>query len=164
MTVAVFNRDSKNLIDYVKNNEPDLFRATNIRSLNTKGLEADIGYKFSVFGFKQLLNAGYSYINDDIKHLSFEFSRYSINSLKHQFTTTFSSQFLKNLTQNVVYRYAEKTSGESYSVVDASAKLQLKDFEVSVTAQNIFNTAYTETNLIPMPKGNFLFELKYAFK
>ena len=40
----------------------------------------------------------------------------------------------------------------------------LKAFEVSVIANNIFNAEYSETNLVPNPKGNVLFGLSYVFK
>jgi hypothetical protein len=38
------------------------------------------------------------------------------------------------------------------------ASYNFKCFELSLFANNIFNTEYTETNLVPMPKGNLLFE------
>ena len=164
VTAAFFNRDSNNLIDYVKANEADLWMATNIRSLNTKGFEANTQYHCKVGEFKQMLTLGYTFIEDEVKELDIAFSRYSINSLKHQLTGRFTSQFLKNLTQTVVYKYAERTAGESYAVVDASATVQLNSFEISVMANNIFNKEYNETNLVPMPKGNVLFGLKYTFE
>lgn len=160
---AIFNRDSNNLIDYVKENEDDLWEATNIRDLNTVGFEIDADYNFKMLDYNQNIKFGYTFIEDEIKDLDVDFSRYSINSLKHHFTTTFNSQFLNNLSQNIVYKYAERTSGESYAVVDASVTLSVNRFEVSAIANNIFNKEYTETNLVPMPKGNMLFGLKYNF-
>ena len=43
------------------------------------------------------------------------------------------------------------------------ATLDLNAFEISVIGNNIFNTEYTETNLVPMPKGNVLLDVKYKF-
>jgi hypothetical protein len=65
-------------------------------------------------------------------------------------------QFLKNFTNTIVF--AERIAGDSYSVVDLGASIILNAFELSLFANNIFNTEYTETNLVPMPKGNLLFE------
>ena len=162
-TLALFNRDSNNLIDYVKENEDDLFQATNIAELNTKGFEATANYNFAIGAFNQSLNASYTFLEDDIKDVQSNFSRYSINSLKHHFTSRLSTQFIKNVSQNIVYKYAERATGESYNVVDASLALKIKNLELSVIGNNIFNTEYTETNLVPMPKGNVLFGLKYDF-
>ena len=160
---AVFNRYSSNLIDFVKENEDDRWQATNIRDLNTLGLEVDANLGFKLLGFKQKLKAGYTFLDDDVKDLDVNFSRYSINSLKHHVTGTLNSQFLKNLSQSIVYKYAERTSGDSYGVWDANLTLSINGFEVSAIANNIFNKEYTETNLVPMPKSNMLFGVKYKF-
>jgi len=164
VSAAVFNRDSRKLIDFVKENEADLWEAVNIVDLNTKGFEANTKYTFNLANYKQSINLGYTFIEDEIKDLDVNFSRYSINSLKHQATANFRSQFFKNITQTIVYKYAERTSGQSYNVYDASVAITLKAFEVSITANNIFNTEYSETNLVPNPKGNVLFGLRYLFK
>ena len=164
LTTAFFNRDSNNLIDYVKANEADLWKASNIQSLNTKGLEAQTQYYFTIGKYRQMLTLGYTFIEDEIKALDIAYSRYSINSLRHQVTGRFATQFFNYLSQTIVYKYAERTDGEAYTVVDASAKVHLKRFEFSVIATNIFNTEYSETNLVPMPKGNLLFGIKYGFE
>jgi iron complex outermembrane receptor protein len=39
------------------------------------------------------------------------------------------------------------------------ASYTLNAFLLSLFANNIFNTEYTETNLVPMPKGNLLFDI-----
>lgn len=163
-SLAVFNRDSNNLIDYVKENEDDLFQATNIAALNTKGVEAMANYHFTIGSFKQSVNASYTYIEDDIQDVQANFSRYSINSLKHHFTSRLSTKFFKNISQNLIYKYAERATGQSYNVLDASLVVTIKEFEFSVIGNNILNAEYTETNLVPMPKGNVLFSVKYLFQ
>lgn len=162
-TLVVFNRNSDNIIDYVKENEDDLWQATNIQSLNSFGIEASANYGFNWVDFAQNINLSYAYLNEDLDALEVNFSRYSINSLKHQFITTFDSQFFKNLRQSIVYRFAERTSGDTYNVFDIKASLLLKSFEVSIIGNNIFNEEYSETNMVPMPKGNVLAEIKYSF-
>lgn len=161
---ALFNRDAKKLIDYVKENVDDQWQATNIVALNTKGIELNTSYNFTLGGFNQLINLSYTFLEDDIKDINVNYSRYSINSLKHHVTSRLSTSFIKNISQSIVYKYAERTSGDSYSVIDASINVLVKAFEFSVVANNIFNTEYTETNLVPMPKGNVLFGLIYNFK
>ena len=162
-TVALFNRDASKLIDFVKENETDKWQATNIRDLNTKGLEFNSAYSFKIGDFNQQLAFGYTFLEDEVKSLNVNFSRYAINSLKQQVTGRFSTQLFKNIRQNMVYKYAERTNGESYNVWDASLILSLKQFEITATANNIFNAEYTETNLVPMPKSNVLFGLRYNF-
>ncbi|NNL16287.1 MAG: TonB-dependent receptor, partial [Flavobacteriaceae bacterium] len=113
--------------------------------------------------FDQNIKFGYTFIEDEVKELDIEFSRYSINSLRHHLTSTFKSQFIDNLFNSVSVVHAERTSGDSYTVLDASITLQVGNLEISVLANNIFNAEYTETNLVPMPKGNLLFGINYRF-
>ncbi len=163
-SVAAFNRNSNKLIDYVKMQNSDPWQAQNIQDVTTKGVETQLLYKFTVNSFRQKLQLGYTYIEDNVKKSEFNYSQYSINSMKNQFVGSYNMQFLKKVTNTVSYRYTERTSGSSYSVVDLATSYNLKAFEFSLFANNIFNTAYTETNLVPMPKGNLMFGIRYDFK
>ena len=163
-SVAVFNRDSKRLIDYVKMQNSDPWQPQNIQDVTTKGFETQLNYTFSLNSFDQKLQLGYSFLDDKIKQSSFTFSQYSVNSLKHQVMGSYYMQFFKNFTNSILYRYSERTSGDSYSVVDLGAAYTLKAFEFSLFANNIFNAEYTETNFVPMPKGNLLFGIRYNFR
>ena len=161
-SVAVFNRDSDNLIDFIRpNTNTDVFTATNIAEVNTKGIEFDATYLFKINSFNQSLKLGYSYLNDDILDQNPELSRYSLNTLRHQFITQFSTSFFKNLRQNIMYKHAERTTGQSYNVWDASIILDVQKFSFTVTANNIFDAEYIETGFVPMPGSNILFGLRY---
>lgn len=163
-SVAVFNRDSNRLIDYVKMQNSDPWQPQNIQDVTTKGFETQLNYTFSLNSFDQKLQLGYSFLDDKIKQSSFTFSQYSVNSLKHQVVGSYYMQLFKNFTHSILYRYSERTSGDSYSVVDMGAAYTLKAFEFSLFANNIFNTEFTETNFVPMPKGNLLFGIRYNFR
>ncbi len=163
-SVAVFNRDSNRLIDYVKMQNTDPWQPQNIQDVTTKGFETQLDYTFAINSFNQKLQLGYSFIEDHGKQSSYNFSQYSVNSMKHQVVGSYYMQFLKNFTNSILYRYAERTNGDSYSVVDLGAAYTLKAFEISLFANNIFNAEYTETNFVPMPKGNLLFGIRYNFR
>jgi iron complex outermembrane receptor protein len=161
---AVFNRDSDNLIDYIR---PDtatgVFTATNIAEVNTKGLEFDATYLFKLNDFNQSLKVGYSYLEDDIIDQNTDLSRYSLNTLRHQFITQLSTSFFKNLRQNIMYKHAERTTGQSYNVWDASIILDVNKVSFTITANNIFDAEYIESGFVPMPPSNILFGLRYNF-
>ncbi|MCT4629199.1 TonB-dependent siderophore receptor [Winogradskyella sp.] len=164
-SIAVFNRDAENLIDYIRNDvSENIFRATNIAEVNTKGLEFDASYNFKIKDFTQTLSFGYAFLEDDILDQNEELSRYSLNTLKHQYTTRFSTQLFKNIRQNIVYKYAERTTGQTYNVWDASLAIKLSQAEFTITASNIFNADYIESGFVPMPPSNVLFGLRYNFK
>tara|TARA_B110000967_G_scaffold44160_1_gene44315 strand:- start:373 stop:2196 length:1824 start_codon:yes stop_codon:yes gene_type:complete len=161
--IAVFNRFSNNLIDYTKENEADKWLATNLKSLKSTGAEFNVSSNFKSGKYTQNVSLGYTYLDENLKDIKTAFSKYVINSLTHHFTSTIRSQFFKNITQSVIYKFAERASGSSYSVVDVQATLSVLDFEFSVIGNNIFNAEYVETGLVPMPKGNVLIGLNYAF-
>ena len=159
---AIFNRKSENLIDWTKDNEEDKWETRNFSEVKTNGIETSVNYNFDVLNFNQNLQVAYTYINDEIIDADVEYTRYSLNSVKHQINAGFNFQFCPIFTQNISYRYVERTDGESYNVVDARVSANLKNgLQLSFIANNIFNTEYTETNLVPMPKGNVMFGVKY---
>jgi iron complex outermembrane receptor protein len=163
-SLAIFNRDANNLIDYIRPNVSDgIFTATNITEVNTKGLELDAAYNFKIKDFTQTLAIGYAFLDDTILDQNEELSRYSLNTLKHQYTTRFSTQLFKNIRQNIVYKYAERTTGQTYNVWDASLLLRIKSLDFSMTASNIFNAKYIESGFVPMPPSNVLFGMRYNF-
>jgi iron complex outermembrane receptor protein len=164
-TWAAFNRDSKDLIDYVRPTEADIvYTPQNIQDVNTRGFETQLDFRFQLNTLPQKIKIGYTFMEDDVKKSSAAYSRYSINSMKHQLVGNYAMQWFKNFSNSVNYRYVERTSGISYSIWDVSATYQIKPLEFSVYANNIFNTAYVETGRVPMPKGNVLFGMKYNFK
>jgi len=161
--IAFFNRDSDNLIDWTKDNEDDKWETRNFSEVKTKGVEFDLNYNFAIKRYQQNLNIGYNYIYDEIVDNDVEFTQYSLNSIKHQFNGSFDFQFTPIFTESIVYRYVERTDGTSYNVVDARVSANIKNgMTFSFIANNIFNAEYTETNMVPMPKGNVMFGFKYA--
>ena len=164
LNVALFNRMADDLIDWTKENEADKWQAKNFSKVATKGVETSMSYNFKIKDYKQLLLINYSFIDDDIKDVDVAYTRYSLNSIKHQLSSTFTSKFFSLLDQSISYRFVERTDGETYSVVDAKLSMVFNKVELFFNANNIFNTVYTETNLVPMPKSNFMIGVSYNFE
>ncbi len=160
----VFYRSSDDLIDYVKEKEEDKWQAENIQKVNTTGIETSIKYKFKTKNFSQYVNLAYTFLKDDMIDSDFNFSRYSLNTIKHQVIAGYDSQFVSFLRQNITYRFVERPDGSSYNIFDVKLTANYKDIEFATILNNIFNAEYTETNLVPMPGRNVMFSLKYTFK
>ena len=161
---VVFNRDASDVIDYVKNIESAPWEAFNIREINTTGYEVDLSYDFYLAAFlKHSINIGYTNIKDDLKQTDFGFSRYALNSLKNHITTSYSFEIKKNLNSSIVYKYAERSFGENYSVMDLKLNYTLKNYKISLTGNNLFDAIYSETNLVEMPGRNILVGLNVKF-
>lgn len=161
---TLYNRDASDVIDYVKNVESAPWEAFNIREINTKGYELGLTYNFYVASFlNHSIKIGYSNIKDDLKQTDFNFSRYSLNSLKNHLTTSYSFEIKKNLKSSIIYKYAERNFGEDYSVMDIKVSYTLKKYNLYITANNLFDTIYSETNLVEMPGRNILLGLNVKF-
>ena len=164
-SLAIFNRNATNLIDFIRpNTDPaSKYVATNIAKVSTQGFEFNTDYHFKINDFNQKLSFGYNFLEDDILDQNKDLSRYSLNTLKHQFITRFESKLFKNVRQNIIYKHAERTIGTSYNVWDASILVDFNKFSLTVTANNIFNADYIEAGFVPMPPSNVLFGVRYNF-
>jgi iron complex outermembrane receptor protein len=161
-SMALFNRDATNLIDYIRSTSLEsVFTATNIVEVVTKGFEFDAKYTFKISEFYQKLTVGYSFLEDNIFKKNENLSRYSLNTLRHHFTTRFSSKFFKNISQNIIYKQEERTTGQRYNVWDASIILTLSEIDFTFTANNIFDADYIESGFVPMPGSNVLFGMRF---
>ena len=147
---AFFNRKAKNIIDYVKENENDLWNAVNIGSLKTTGFELDFRYNFQNQNY---LNLGYTNIKDNNYVSNINFSKYSLNSLKHHFTSKLNLNYIRNVNHSFVYKYAERSDKSSYNILDSKIMYKKGLF---IYVNNIFDEVYSETNLVPMPGTSFL--------
>jgi iron complex outermembrane receptor protein len=159
---SFFNRNAKNLIDWTKDSLDDKWETRNFSKVVTYGLETEMNLNFVLTQNKQQIKLSYTFIKDDIKDTNVQFTRYSLNSLKHQFTGAFRLKFSQNWQQNFDLRYTERADGTKYTVVDLSSIFMFgKKWQVKFAANNIFNAEYTETNLVPMPKGHTSIGINY---
>ena len=159
---TLFRREATDLIDYVKEtaNSP-FFLAQNLRKITTQGFEMNTSYAFKAASFRQQLNLNYTFLEDDYDTVDVFASRYLINtSIKHHFTATLTTKFLKFLEQSIAYKFVERPT-DTYKVVDAKVTGNFKSFTVFALINNIFNEAYSEKDFVPMPKGNVVFGLSY---
>ena len=160
---SLYQRDASDIIDYVRNNEAEPWQASNIREINTSGFELNIGYKFYLGSFRmQTINIGYSNIDDELLETDFAFSRYALNSLKNQITGTYTFEINEKIYSTVAYKNAERSDEEKYTVIDFRTSYKLDKFTLSVILNNILDTEYSETNLVPMPGFNSLVKLNYS--
>lgn len=155
-STALFNRNAKNIIDYVKQSEDDLWKAVNIGSLSTSGFELDMSYRFkSSYSLSNdnSISIGYTNIKDDNYVSDINFSKYSLNSLKHHFISKFNLNYIKNINHSIIYKYAERSDQSNYSVLDSKIRYKKGVF---IYVNNILDEIYSETNLVPMPGRSFL--------
>ena len=160
---SLYQRGASDIIDYVRNNESEPWQANNIREINTNGFELNMGYKFYLGSFRmQTINIGYSNIDDELLETDFAFSRYALNTLKNQITGTYTFEINEKIYSTVAYKNAERSNEEKYTIIDFKTSYKSDKFTLSVILNNILDTEYSETNLVPMPGFNSLIQINYS--
>jgi len=61
----------------------------------------------------------------------------------------------KKLSLHTNFRYLDRVSLEDYQLVDMKLKYKGKNFGAYIAANNLLDTEYRETNLVPMPGRYF---------
>ena len=162
-SAAAFLRQAENLIDYIRPTEEGRFEATNVREVNTHGVELEAKTQFKIGNQPQQLQAGYVYLKDDVKSIAVNTSRYTINSLRHHFTFNYRTNVTKDLSGSIAFKHAQRPMQDSYQVLDLFVQWQINNLRLSFSANNILNEVYSESNLVPMPLGNGLLGLQVVF-
>ena len=80
-SAAYFNRNSEDLIDYVKDTADAKWKANNIQEVTTGGFELESTLKYNLSSLTQNIRLGYTYIDDDVKGVT----EYTFFSLFNQF-------------------------------------------------------------------------------
>lgn len=151
--VSGFMRNSENSIDWVKKSPTDIWKAENIGNIDTKGIEVEFGQSFN--SFLKSYSVGYTFLESKGKEPKDLISRYVMENLKHQFVAKLENRFLKNFTNQLIYRYNERVSTGSYQILDEKLNYAFKNIQLYILINNITNSDYTETFGVPMPKRWF---------
>ncbi len=141
-----FLRRGRNLIDWTRASQTDLWQATSLGRVDFSGIE------FS-FKFKPHLNFSYNYTHADKKASGF-FSKYALDILKHQFILDiYSTIFGMNFSWQLSYN--QRYYGETYFVGNLYIGKKIKSknliLEPFLRIDNFSNTKYTEVSGVPQP-------------
>ena len=118
-------------------------------NIQTKGVEVELGQHLN--SFLKSYSVGYTFLESEHQQPSGLMSRYVMENLKHQFVAKLEVLFLKNITNQLIYRYNERVSTGSYQTFDEKLSYDAKNYNIYIMVNNILNTDYTETFGVPMP-------------
>lgn len=159
--ISGFLRDTNDAIDWTKMKPEDpVWYARNIGETTVKGIEVEFNHQLKHW-LKYTI--GYTYLDNRLNKPADFSARYLLDNLKHQIIAKLETRFLKNFTNEVVYRYNERLNNGSYNLVDDKLSFVKKDFSVYVLINNLTNTSYTETFGVEMPQRWFHIGLSYNF-
>lgn len=154
-----FLRDTHNSIDWVKASENELWRAENIGSIYTQGIELELRQQLN--SFVQSWSLGYTFLDSRAEKLENLWSRYIMENLKHQVVAKMENKLYKELSAQWVYRYNERVTTGSYHLLDLKLNWQYNDLQLFLLINNLTSTQYTETFGVPMPGRWFQLGFNY---
>lgn len=165
--LSVFERQGKNLIDWIKYPGDSLWRSENLTDITTRGIEVSAtvvpALIVSNLKFIEKLSASYSFIDVDKANQGFE-SAYVLDNLKHKVSISATFRFATHILFACKYLYQERngefvkyehgiakglTAYEPFSLTDARLMWDDKKWNAFVEMSNIFNADYFDIGNIP---------------
>jgi vitamin B12 transporter len=158
-STSVFERDQKNLIDYVKLSYSDIaYHATNFTSAVTRGIEMSLQWRdessvnqesVNNFTFQSLL-ISYTYLDSYINRGNAYSSLYSFTHPRHQINAVATGTLLSiQATISAVHKI--KLDGAQYTLVDAKVHKSFSQIQVFLQGTNLLNQSYEEIVGVPLP-------------
>jgi iron complex outermembrane receptor protein len=151
-----FMRLGANLIDWTRNTSADVWRATNLGSVDFRGVAFDAKLK-PLLNYKSSkldeIAFSYNYTSADKKTSGF-LSKYALDILMHQFTLGVNSGIF-GFNLNWQFSYNKRYYGETYFLgsVNIGKKLVKRNFtfEPFLKIENFTNTKYSEVGGVLQP-------------
>ncbi len=153
LSAAYYLRDSRNLIDWVKDREEDPWKPENFYHAQIQGFEVENRYRFPTNDLRLAhLKVFYTYVDASLVNSDqSNFSRYALDNLRHQALVQLDGQVTDRLNYSVTGRYLDRVNLDDYALLDAQFQYQLSKMQIWFQVNNITNEKYTETSGVPMP-------------
>ncbi len=166
MNASYFFRRIDNFIDWVKEIQTNPWQPQNFSQVNTKGFTLSADYSLGNLTGKTISNLrfGASYTNLDPSFkktlVTANFSRYALESLRNQLSTTLSADFYQLISLTLTTRYSERINYKDYMTMDARLAYRQKRYNIYAEAANLFDVQYIEAGAVPMPGSWFTLGIK----
>ncbi len=150
---AYYLRDSRNLIDWVKDQEEDPWKPQNFYHARIQGFEMENRFRLGENPFRfSHLKVFYTYVDASLVNSDqSNFSRYALDNLRHQAMVQLDGRITDRLQYTLSGRYLDRVNLEDYTLLDAQLQYNRDRMKLWVQVNNITDQSYTETSGVPMP-------------
>ena len=166
--IGVFYRKGKDIIDWVKLHENEVWQAQNITQLISLGTEVQIQFNLQKqFGRPFPRKLMFSYFNNNLKKENLDYiSNYVLDNLKHKLVGSINQAFTKNIeidikvsfqdregtyTSFINNNWSNELEYKPFWIFDSKISYSLVNLKVFVSANNIFNTSYYDIGNVVQP-------------
>jgi iron complex outermembrane receptor protein len=146
LSLSPFFRQDRDVIDWVRPTSADLWRSTNVRDVQTTGVETAVTRRFRA----GLVRASVAALDVDAPSLGLQSKyvlEYVTRSIGASVTTPIASHF--RVAVNVDHR--DRYDGQSYAPVGAKLSRGFRRGEIYVDGTNLLNESYHEVAGVAMP-------------
>ncbi len=163
----VYYRKGKNIIDWVKTNDDEIWTTRNFTRLNALGTEVQTQFLLRNKLGSKYPNISFSYQFNSVEKVEAEYiSRYVLDHLKHKLVGSFNQQMAKKLFLDIrlIYQDREGTftkyentrplgeaAYEPFFLMDAKLMYRLKSLTVFGSVNNILDTQYNDIGNVVQP-------------
>lgn len=161
IAVALFLREHKDTIDWVRDDFNSAWEAKNVGRLRTRGMDFNFHMDFNNLFLKNL-TLGYTYLDLNRKN-PYNFSKYVFNYLKHKLVADAQISF-NRFSLSPLLRVEHPLGKRVRVVVNVKATCQLKDnLSLFIEGENIFNEEYEEIEGVKQSPRWYSLGLLYRF-
>lgn len=161
--IGYFYRDISRFIDWVRTADNQPYIPYNLGHQKIHGIYSRIEQRFKLSEGHQLgYRISYNYLKPRMQTPSEKQSKYTLETLKHQFIVGLHYTYHDFFIQ-LENRYIKRALNTGYDLLDARLAYQLKDFSLYTNITNILNATYIEAGAVPMPSRWFTIGVKYTW-
>src|SRR5690554_739128 len=159
-----FYRSITDFIDWMRNDSSEPYSPTNFGENKMHGVFGRVNQDFNLVNNQSIgYQVSYNYLNPSIETSSDNQSKYTLESLKHQFVAGLHYRN-KNISLNLVNRWLKRELANGYNIADVRLNYHLQDFLIYSEVTNVFNASYNEAGAVPMPTRWINVGVKYNWK
>ncbi len=162
MNASYFHRQVDDFIDWVRNDVQQAWNSQNFLQNKVNGLNFSADYHIAKNeNYGLLAGISYTYLDAsiNIKNDQYTFSKYALESLKHQLIGKVIINH-KALHFTLTERFQERVGNKSYFLTDARLAYRYKKYSIYTDATNLFDAQYIEAASAPMPGRWFSLGIK----
>lgn len=166
--ISFFRRDGKNMIDWVRADDNEMWQVMNLTMVSIYGAEmsAEIDFRQSGISFLNNIRVGYTHLYADKSSEGYE-SKYLLDILKNKVDIVLSHKICKNLSANWTLTWQDRAGGytgytngvadqtetlfRDVCLVDGRVSYRFSGVSVFVSATNIGNVRYFDIGGVREP-------------
>ncbi|MGO2357222.1 MAG: TonB-dependent receptor plug domain-containing protein [Mesonia sp.] len=163
LKTGYFYRTIADFIDWVRPDPSVPYSPINFGKNNMQGVYGRVQQDFDLgeehtFGYQ----VSYNYLNPTLETSGETQSKYTLESLKHQFIAGIHYQ-INDFSFQLKNRWLKRELASAYNLTDVRVNYQCQDFVLFTEVTNLFDAEYKEAGAVPMPIRWFGLGVKYQW-